>query len=568
MQIALTTASYQAQSIIAEAQRCVNLYTEQNPQDAPYPVTHYPTPGLLKLTVAPLVAEVRGLYTSSNGLFFVVVANKLYTMSNAYVFTLVGTISSSTGPVSMKDNTLVLVLVDGSSNGWCVDLTNLANFSGIISPAFYGANKVDYLDTFFLFNRPGTNQFYCSLSNVTYADLTGGPILTGTISNAGSGYTLGTYSQVPLNTTGNGIGAIVDVVVAGGIITSVTIIEAGDDYRAGDVLTASVANLGGTGSGFTYTVSTVGSSAFDPLFIAAKTGNSDLLQTIAVMHRELSLIGVGTSEIWYDSGASDFPFQAMPGAFIEHGCEAVYSVAKWDLALFWLGQDANGNSVVFQENSYRTEIVSTAAISHTIAGQTFKSDAIGFCYQQAGHAFYVLTFPTDDRTFVYDIAQKQWHERAWADSDGNLHRWRPNCLAVFNNQILAGDFENGAIYLIDTATYEDDNQPIPRIKSFPHQISQGNRVVYRSFLAQMQVGEEMVTNTDDIPVISLRWSDDYGRTYSNAMEQSLGNVGEYLTSVQYNRLGMARDRVFEISWSSPMKTALNGAYIQVTESAS
>jgi hypothetical protein len=33
--------------------------------------------------------------------------------------------------------------------------------------------RVDYIDTFFLLNRPGTNQWYTSLSNVTFANLTG-----------------------------------------------------------------------------------------------------------------------------------------------------------------------------------------------------------------------------------------------------------------------------------------------------------------------------------------------------------------------------------------------------------
>lgn len=566
MQVALTTASYEARGIIAEAQRCINLYTEQNPEDAPFPFTHYPTPGLLKLSVAPLLEEVRGLYTASNNHLYGVIGNRLYDISSAWVFTLVGTITSASGIVSMKDNNLVLVLVDGSANGWAVDLvTN--NFEQITADAFYGANKVDYLDTFFVLNRPGTNQFYSSNSNVTFADLIGGPILTGALSNAGAGYTAGTYSSVPLTTTGNGIQATADIVIAGGIVTTVTIITFGDDFAAGDILSASVANIGGTGSGFTWTIATVGSSSFDPLFIAGKTGNSDNLQTLAVMHREISLIGVTTTEVWFDSGAADFPFQAMPGAFIEHGCEAVSSVAKWDLTLMWLGQDGQGNSVVFQESAYKLQIISSPAVSNKINGYQVKSDAIGFTYQQSGHAFYILTFPAEDKTWVFDIGEKHWHERAWSDVDGGLHRWRPNCMAVFNNVLVAGDFENGNLYAVSLDIYEDDGVPIQRIRSFPHLLKEGNRVMYRSLVAKMEVGDEMMSGTTDSPILSLRFSDDAGRTYGNAIQQSLGATGEYLTDVQFNRLGYARDRVFELSWSSPMKTSLNGAYIETLDSA-
>lgn len=73
---------------------------------------------------------------------------------------------------------------------------------------------------------------------------------------------------------------------------------------------------------------------------------------------------------------------------------------------------------------------------------------------------------------------------------------------------------------------------------------------------------------DFVNLISLRWSDDRGHSWSSPVTQSMGNPGEYRTSVQYQRLGMARDRVFEISWSTPFKTALQGAWIDVTPAQS
>lgn len=566
MRVALTTGAYEARSIIASAQRCVNLFIEKNPKDSPYPFTHYPTPGLLTLATAPLVSEVRGLYTASNNHLYGVVANKVYDISGAWVFTPVGTIGSSTGIVSMKDNTLALVIVDGSASGWAVNLANNA-FGTITGDSFYGSNRVDYLDTFLVFNRPGTNQFYISLSNVSYADLTGGPIITGAISAGGTLYTNGVYSSVAL-TGGSGSAATADITVTGNAVTTVTIIDPGEGFRVGDVLSAPAADLGGPGSGFTYTVSAVGSSAFDPLDIAAKTGGNDLLQAAAVMHREISLIGVGTSEVWYNSGAADFAFQAMPGAFIEHGCQAVSSIAKYDLALYFLGQDAAGNSVVYQESGYKVDMVSTRAIANEITSYAVKSDAIGFCYLQEGHVFYVLTFPTEDVTWVYDVTEQHWHQRSWSDSDGNPHRWRANCLAVFNNKVVVGDFENGNIYAVDLDTYQDLGGPIVRTRSFPHLIEEGDRVTYWSMIAEMEVGDQLTTGTTDSPSVSLRMSDNAGRSYGDAIIQSMGQTGEYLTSIQFNRLGLARDRVFELSWSAPMKTSLNGAYIEIEKAAS
>jgi len=69
-------------------------------------------------------------------------------------------------------------------------------------------------------------------------------------------------------------------------------------------------------------------------------------------------------------------------------------------------------------------------------------------------------------------------------------------------------------------------------------------------------------------LVSLRWSDDGGHSYGHAVSQSIGEIGEYLTSLQWLRLGMCRDRNFEIFWSVPMPTALLGAWIEVTPAES
>lgn len=60
-----------------------------------------------------------------------------------------------------------------------------------------------------------------------------------TISNAGSGYTNGTYLFQPL-TGGSGSGATATIVISGGVATSVTIDDRGIDYLTTDVLSADI----------------------------------------------------------------------------------------------------------------------------------------------------------------------------------------------------------------------------------------------------------------------------------------------------------------------------------------
>jgi hypothetical protein len=72
----------------------------------------------------------------------------------------------------------------------------------------------------------------------------------------------------------------------------------------------------------------------------------------------------------------------------------------------------------------------------------------------------------------------------------------------------------------------------------------------------------------DDPMVYLSYSDDRGRSFSDPVGASLGATGEYLTQVQWRRLGMGRDRVFEISWSCPTATALQGAWLTATPAES
>jgi hypothetical protein len=252
--------------------------------------------------------------------------------------------------------------------------------------------------------------------------------------------------------------------------------------------------------------------------------------------------------------------------FIDHGIVAKYSASVYDNGVFWLSRDRQGQGIVIMGIGYQTKRISTYAIEAEIAGYTKIDDAIGFTYQLAGHAFYVLTFPTADKTWSYDITTEHWHEWSWLDINGVEHRHRANCYWLINGTPVVGDWQNGNLYALDMKVFTDNTGPIKRTRSFPHMVADGDRVFYRQFLADFETGTSPNPGVMPGPanLISLRWSNDRGHTFGNPVTQSIGETGDYLTSLQWQRLGLARDRVWELSWSVPMLTVLQGAWIDAT----
>lgn len=340
----------------------------------------------------------------------------------------------------------------------------------------------------------------------------------------------------------------------------------------------------------------------DPLDFASAEGSPDDLISLIVDHREVWLFGTNSVEVWYDAGQLDFPLMRIQGAFLEIGCAAPYSVAKMDNGVFWLGSDARGNGIVYRNDGYNGRRISTHAVEWQIQQYTDISDAIGYTYQQDGHSFYVLVFPTANTTWVYDASTQAWHERAgWVD--GEFTRHRGNCQMNFSGEIAIGDYQNGNVYAFDL-DYYSDNGDIQRWLRSWRALPTGQNDLTRTAQHSLQLdsqsgvglngiepGTVIVTyldtetpqrllteNSDNIildyvttqgvnPAVMLRWSDDGGHTWSNEHWRFMGKIGQYGHRTIWRRLGMTlkiRDRVYEVSGTDPVKIAIMGAELHLS----
>jgi len=367
---------------------------------------------------------------------------------------------------------------------------------------------------------------------------------------------------------------------------------------------------------------------FNATDVSSADGSPDGVVAINVDHRQMWVFGTDSVEVWYNASLANFPLTPVQGAFNEIGCAAPYSVAKLDNALFWLGTDARGQGIVYKNNGYSGIRVSTHAIEYAIAQYGNISDAVAYTYQQEGHAFYVLNFPSASKTWVYDVSVQAWHERA-SGNEGQ-YRHRSNCQCNFGGTIIVGDFENGNIYAFDLDVYADNGQIQRWLRSWralPTGQNNLKRTAHHSLQLDAESGVGLngidpfaplknllaegfpflatelddditteagigllavtpITTSDDLltesgedilvsvatvqgvnPQAMLRWSDDGGHTWSNEHWRSMGAIGQYGYRTIWRRLGMTeklRDRVYEVSGTDPVKIAIMGAELFIT----
>jgi len=520
----------------------LNLFPEPVPQQQGEPAAfaHYPTPGLMLLGTLPDNC-IRGIRQCSNGRVYVVAGSNVYRVNPVtWQGTKLGSITPlKTTPVSMMDNGTTMLIVDGSTGGWTVNLSSDA-FGNVTDPVVQAATATGTITL--AANAVTYTPFNASVAgNVTSVAIQASAAsahATAAIYNADLSTVMATSNAITL-TTATALntftfaippelqqgttyvvalcqdGSATYATQAGSGASSGTTPYASFPATAPTGVTTGAAPLGGQvtiqppTSGWagadrvdyldTYFLlnkpntpqfysSDSNATTFDPLYFANKESYSDYLSTIIVAKREIWLIGQETTEIWQNFGTADFPFGQVQSVFIDFGTQSKYSVARYDNSVFWLSADRQGQGIVLRGAGYQTQRISTFAIEHEISTYQRIDDAQGFVYLLGGHAFYVLTFPHADKTWAYDASTQLWHEWLWIDSNGDEHRHRANCYWPVNGIGVVGDWQNGNLYAIDQTVFTDNGAPIKRVRSFSHIANNAYRVFYKEFIADIETG--------------------------------------------------------------------------------
>jgi hypothetical protein len=299
------------------------------------------------------------------------------------------------------------------------------------------------------------------------------------------------------------------------------------------------------GTGKFYITANRNPASINALDFASAERVPDNLVTGIVDHGEVVLFGTESFEVFYNSGASDFPLTSVSSGAGEFGCPYPYGPQKKDNSIFFPSHDGK----VIRLSGYQPQVVSTPVVEQAMQRATDRN-FIGITWDEPGHSFYGIK--SADFAFVYDISTGLWHERASHGHDS----WRWNCAALAYGHWIIGDDESDSLGKLSGDVFTEFGDVLRAEATSPPVGEDNKRIAHSRVELVFEQGVGLIVGQGSDPQVMLQFSDDGGRTWSNEHWRSLGAYGRFKTRTVWHRMGMSRDRIYRYSITDPVRRNL------------
>lgn len=405
-----------------------------------------------------------------------------------------------------------------------------------------------YLDTYFIAQRP-VGQ-YTITGSATSSTLT--------ITWAGGDFF--DELEVGQTITFNGSPFVVDTIASSTVITVTS--------SAGSV-TANFSAAVGPDLGRQFNISNPEDGLlWDPLDFATKEGYPDHTVSIAANNEQLLLQGAESMEVWQNTGNALFPFQRIPGAMAKLGTTAAYGSTVINEQFFFVGGGPPGPPIAYRLDGYTPTRISTHAEEYAwSSGIDTPSGAICYGEIHDGHKFFVVNFPGQLLTWVYDETASQqagtpmWHQRAnWSGSTFSSYllkyhafipEWGPAGMHI------VGDYTGANFHELNLNYFDDNGADKKWVRILPAIYAGGNRQFFGRMTLEMETGSTSSVSVQ--PVITRDYSDDRGQdwlTPQSPLTGGAGVAGAFSQRVFWPVAGSSRGRNFRIAGVGQYRTCL------------
>jgi len=577
MKIPFVGQAYTMPSLDVDAQNCINWFLVFD-QTGKFPTSLFPVPGhKLFSTQIGTQYSVRGML-NLNGKGYAVVDNILYQVFRTGERKKLGTLNTSVGRINIIANKTQLLISDGrygyvyqvlkTDDYDAGEFNTIDKTSSVIGDPTFTGSGLDDLTSEGTYSGTNNKTYRVEIQiagtpdkfrwsdtdgatwNVEDIDIIVGPITL----NDGvkiefeniTGHTAKDYWQIEVVTDDTFYPSVVPAYLNPyGILprqnTDDYFITQIDDFRK-----------------------------INALDFTSAQGTPNNLVAAAAVRGEAWLFTNKTLEVWYNTGAAAFPLQPRSNFLKKYGCIAPYSLSiVEDDVLAWLGTNADGKRCFIVMEEYNPIPVSTEAIDNELAKYETVDDAFSFSFFYQGQTFIVWIFPTADKTWVYSLKTKSWHERlTWylngqpRQEEYRLGRWSANCYMELDGHHLIGDFETGNIYELSQDTYTEQNdRPIICERTTQHLQSDLNRLFFDWLIVDFQAGVGLVDDTVQgyNPEVMMLVSKDGGHEWVERNWKGIGKIGKRQHRAKWNKFGYARNWTFRVRISDSIYRVLIGA---------
>ncbi len=221
-------------------------------------------------------------------------------------------------------------------------------------------------------------------------------------------------------------------------------------------------------------------------FAGSGPGN---LRAGIVNHSILMLYSDTYTEFWQDAGSPDFPFALMPGSAQQFGLAAPFSLAQFDNSLVGLFQNNQGGVSVGRMAGFSFKRLSDVDIEQILSSYSVVFDAKGYSVMIDGHPLYIITFPGEGHTWMYDGLSNIWSELQAPDGS---QFWGDH-FANFVGRPCITDRRNGNIYHAAPTVYADNGSGFPVELISKHIWNDDKYVGIKSLQVDVEAGAQSVT---------------------------------------------------------------------------
>src|SRR5262249_5706221 len=150
-------------------------------------------------------------------------------------------------------------------------------------------------------------------------------------------------------------------------------------------------------------------------------------------------------EFWQNVGAIPQPFAPILSAANEFGLAAIFSRAHVDQSLIFLAQTREGQVQFVQVRGFNARIISDPDIGSIVNSFSKVFDAVGMAYEVDEHKFYQVSFPSANRSFLYDCSTGIWSEMQTGPSIVPTRHWG-NLSTYYAGGTLVTDYASNKVY--------------------------------------------------------------------------------------------------------------------------